>query len=529
MPKKLLHRKQESYRILIESVKDYAIIILDPQGHIISWNQGAEQIKGYTADEIIGKHFSVFYTDKEKTEGEPERNLREARKLGRFEDEGLRVRKDGSQFWANVVFTSLIDEEGRLIGFGKLTRDLTNRKKAENEIEQLTTHLEERLQKSETEVFDYKQALDEAAIVAITNQKGIITHVNENFCRISKYSKEELLGQDHRIINSGYHSKAFIRELWVTIASGKIWRGELKNKAKDGSYYWVDTTIVPFLNEQGKPYQYLAIRSDITKRKAVEEELHRANEELENKVRERTYELTQALEREKELNEMKSRFVSMASHEFRTPLSTILSSMALVEHYTEPEQAAKRMKHIDRIKSSVKNLTNILDDFLSLEKLEQGHVDVRSTEFDLKEFLTDVTDEIDGLLKRKFQTLHLHIEGDTSLCQDKKILRNVLLNLLSNAIKYSPEEKQIWVRAEVTGEDAMLTVRDEGMGIPAEAQPHLFSKFYRAGNAVNIQGTGLGLHIVKRYMELMDGNIRFESKEGKGTTFILEFPKTITS
>jgi len=239
--------------------------------------------------------------------------------------------------------------------------------------------------------------------------------------------------------------------------------------------------------------------------------------------------LKDALEKEHQLNELKSRFVSMASHEFRTPLSTILSSMALVEHYTEPEQAAKRMKHIDRIKSSVKNLTNILDDFLSLEKLEQGHVDVRSTEFDLKEFLTDVTDEIDGLLKRKFQTLHLHIEGDTSLCQDKKILRNVLLNLLSNAIKYSPEEKQIWVRAEVTGEDAMLTVRDEGMGIPAEAQPHLFSKFYRAGNAVNIQGTGLGLHIVKRYMELMDGNIRFESKEGKGTTFILEFPKTITS
>lgn len=515
---------QESYRILVESVKDYAIITLDTEGRITSWNKGAEQIKGYTTDEIIGKHFSIFYTEEEKKKREPERNLQMAKMLGRFEDESWRVRKDGSVFWANVTFTALKDSEGILVGYGKVTRDLTKRKNFEEEIKRLNTELKKELQESQSETLDYKHALDEAAIVAITDQKGIIKHVNKNFCKISKYSKEELLGQDHRIINSGYHPKEFIRNLWVTIANGKIWRGELKNKAKDGTYYWVDTTIVPFLNEQGKPYQYLAIRSDITQRKLAEEELYKINEELESKVKERTLELTQALEREKELNEMKSRFVSIASHEFRTPLSAILSSTSLVEHYTAPEQTEKRNKHIDRIKSSVKNLTSILDDFLSLEKLEQGKVELHKGNFNLKEFIEDVVDELDGMRKKKEQNINFLYKGTEEIHQDKKILRNVLLNLLSNAIKYSPEEKEIHISAEVRDNFVSISVRDEGIGIPVEAQKNLFGKFFRANNATNIQGTGLGLNIVKRYIELLDGSIHFVSKENQGTTFTVDFP-----
>src|SRR6476620_5203686 len=380
---------RESYSLLVQSVEDCAIFMIDVSGHIISWNKGAENIKGYSASEIIGKHISIFYTPEEIENDEPERNLQLARELGQFEVEGWRIRKDGSKFWATVVFTALRDSHGKLVGFGKVTRDITMRHKAEEEIKRLNAQLENRLQKSQSETSYYKYAIDESSIVAITDQKGVIKHVNENFCKISKYDTEELIGQDHRIINSGYHSKEFIRELWVTIANGRIWRGELKNKAKDGSFYWVDTTIVPFLNNNRKPYQYLAIRSDITQRKQAEEQLHRVNEGQENKVKERTLELTEALEREKALSEMKSRFVSMASHEFRTPLSAILSSTSLLDHYTAPEQADKRKKHIDRIKSSVKNLTSILDDFLSLEKLEQGRVETHQVDFDLYEFITD--------------------------------------------------------------------------------------------------------------------------------------------
>lgn len=524
MSKDTLQINEESYKLLVENVKDYAIFMLDTNGCITSWNKEAEEVKGYSAEEILGNPISAFYTNEDKEHGEPERNLQTARETGRFEDEGWRVRKDGSVFWANVVFTVLKDNKGEVVGYGNVTRDITRRRKIEDEIKRLNKELESRLQKSQSEISDYKHALDESSIVAITDQKGIITHVNENFCKISKYSRQELLGQDHRLINSGYHSKDFIRNLWVTIANGKIWRGELKNKAKDGTYYWVDTTIVPFLNEKGKPYQYLAIRSDITQRKLAEEELLKANEDLEKKVRERTLQLTEALEREKELNEMKSRFVSVASHEFRTPLSAILSSTSLIEHYTAPEQAEKRDKHIDRIKSSVKNLTDILNDFLSLEKLEQGKVEAHTVEFDLKEFIEDVIEEMEGMIKKKEQRVNYVYEGDANANQDKKILRNVLLNLLSNAVKYSPEEKEIHVMAHVKNGKAAISIRDEGIGIPIEAQKHLFDTFFRAKNATNIQGTGLGLNIVKRYVELLDGTIDFLSKEDEGSTFTVQFP-----
>jgi signal transduction histidine kinase len=268
----------------------------------------------------------------------------------------------------------------------------------------------------------------------------------------------------------------------------KIWRGELKNRAKDGTYYWVDTTIVPFINEKGKPYQYLAIRSDITQRKLAEEQIIRINQNLEKKIKERTFELTEALEREKEVSDMKSRFVSMASHEFRTPLSAILSSTSLVDHYKDPEQSEKRHKHIERIRSSVRNLTDILDDFLSLDKLEQSKVDVNNTHFDLHKLVEDVTEETSGMMKKKNQRVNVLHDGQGEIVQDKKIVRNILLNLLSNAIKYSPEDGEIIIRTASKNNKVSYRSRTKELGFPQKHKRILFSKFFRARNASKYPG-----------------------------------------
>ena len=515
---------EESYKRLLGNISDYAIFMIDLDGHVISWNKFAEQIHGYSESEILGQPVSVFYKAQAVLENVPDSDLQRIKEVGQFEKEEWRVRKDGSAFWANVIFSTLKGPGGEMLGFCQVIRDMTRRLKTDEEIDYLNKNLQAQLQKSRSEISDYKHALDESCIVAITNQKGIITHVNKNFFKISKYSEEELIGEDHRIINSGFHSKDYIRDIWVTIANGRIWRGELKNKTKDGSFYWVDTTIVPFLNEAGKPYQYLAIRSDITQRKLAEEKIISINEDLEKKIRERTLELSEALEQAKELNELKSRFITLASHEFRTPLSAILSSVSLVDHYLAPEDKEKRDKHIDRIKSSVRNLTGILDNFLSLEKLEQGKIETQSSSFEMCEFIRDAIDEIDGMVKKKNLKVNFNYLDSIPLQQDKKILRNVLLNLLTNAVKYSHEGGEIFIEIGLESSRVSVSVRDQGIGIPVDCQKDLFGKFYRASNAFNIQGTGLGLNIVKKYVELLYGCISFSSIENVGSTFTVDFP-----
>jgi PAS domain S-box-containing protein len=251
-----LRQSEERFRILVEGVSDYAIFMLSPDGSVVSWNEGAERIQGYGASEITGKHFSIFYAEEDVERGLPGEELRVAAAEGRFEEEGLRVRKDGTRYQAEVVITALRDEAGNLRGFSQVTRDITARKEAE-----------EALRTSLRGMADLKAALDESAIVSTTDQHGKITYANERFCEISGYYMEELLGQDHRILNSGYHSKEFFKDLWSTIARGEVWRGEIRNQSRVGSHYWVDTTIVPFLDEMGEPDHYFAISNDITEYK----------------------------------------------------------------------------------------------------------------------------------------------------------------------------------------------------------------------------------------------------------------------
>ena len=254
-----LRHSEEIFRLLVEGVREYAIFMLGPDGRIVSWNEGAERVQGYEVSEAVGEHFSVFYTEEDVDRGLPGEELRVAAIEGRFEEEGWRVRKDGTLFQADVVITALRDEVGNLRGFSQVTRDITARKEAE-----------EALRSSLRKMADLKAALDESAVVAITDENGKITYVNDKFCEISKYYMEELVGQDHRVLNSGYHTREFFENLWNTITRGDVWRGEIKNQAQDGSTYWVETTIVPFMDESGKPDQYFAICNDITRYKETD-------------------------------------------------------------------------------------------------------------------------------------------------------------------------------------------------------------------------------------------------------------------
>ncbi|MGV3641312.1 MAG: sensor histidine kinase, partial [Adhaeribacter sp.] len=236
-------------------------------------------------------------------------------------------------------------------------------------------------------------------------------------------------------------------------------------------------------------------------------------------------EIKKALQKEKELNELKSRFVTIASHEFRTPLSTVLSSASLIGKYKLSEEDDKRQKHVNRIKSAVSNLTTILNDFLSLSRIEEGKVYNVPTAFELVSLARDIVEEMQGYIKVGQQIHYQHKGPEELVTLDKQLFKNILLNLLSNASKYSAEAKNIYLITEISPEKVIIRVRDEGIGIPEPDQAHLFTLFFRAQNAANYEGTGLGLNIVKRYVDLMNGSLQFESVLDRGTTFTIEFPR----
>lgn len=256
-------------------------------------------------------------------------------------------------------------------------------------------------------------------------------------------------------------------------------------------------------------------------------ELEKLNKDLEEQILERRRaeeEANKALQREREVNELKTKFVSMASHEFRTPLSSVLSSASLIRKYRDKGDLSRIDKHIDRIKSSVNHLTNILNDFLSLGRLEEGKIEVISEEIHVEEIFEDIAEELKLTLKPG-QDIRISCHGPKrTIKSDPKVLRNITFNLVSNASKYSDEGKNIYLDLTLDPDQVRIAVRDEGVGIPAEEAKHIFERFYRASNVSNIQGTGLGLNIVKRYVGLLNGKIEFTSEYGKGSTFTVTLP-----
>ncbi len=317
---------------------------------------------------------------------------------------------------------------------------------------------------------------------------------------------------------------------------------------KDGTEFPVEISLSHYTNKEGK--FIIAFVSDITKRKEIENavvtqkeqlaiinlKIEELNNQLEQKVTLRTKqlqqtleqlqnskdELTKALSKEKELSDLKSRFVSMASHEFRTPLSTILSSASLVSKYTDTGQQENREKHIDRIKNAVANLNGLLNEFLSIEKIEDGKIAVHYSVFNIKELMGNICSEMQSIAKKGQQIIYTH-SGTEKVLLDAALLQNILLNLLSNAVKFSPENSDILISSQTENTGIIITVKDSGIGMSEEDQQHLFERFFRGTNVTNIQGTGLGLHIVSKYAELLNGQITFNSRLEKGTEFIITF------
>lgn len=372
----------------------------------------------------------------------------------------------------------------------------------------------------------YEALFNNAAIgIIIANDRGEIIEINEFALKQFAYIKEELVGQKIEILIPRRYAERHIRHrnnYSGNAHSRPMGTGmDLFAIKKDGTEFPVEVSLSPYNSPNGK--YAIAFVSDISIRKESEQALLKLNAELEEKVKERTQSLLDALENEKELNELKSRFVSMASHEFRTPLSTVLSSAYLVSKYTGGDEQLQRDKHIQRIVSSVNMLTDILNDFLSVGKIEEGKIQVRFSEFNISEFMRHLGAEMQPIFKKEQKATYTHSGGEM-VSLDATLLKHIIMNLVSNAIKFSPEGATIDVRTETRENgEILVSVKDSGMGIPKADQEHLFERFFRGGNVTNIQGTGLGLHIVAKYAELMNGTISYNSNEGKGTEFIIIF------
>lgn len=405
----------------------------------------------------------------------------------------------------------------------------------------VTDSPEDRLHKKQLtrELERFGALFDYASIgILVSNQLGEIVMINDFALRQFGYERDELVHQKvEMLIPQRVHRQHVKhRERFNTHPQSRpMGMGlDLFAVRKDGTEFPVEISLSYYSNEEGR--FVIAYVNNITERKKAEQEIEKMNNELELMVEERTLqlrraleelerskeELTQALGKEKELSELKSRFVSMASHEFRTPLSTILSSAFLVKQYGSEEELLKRNKHLQRIITSVNVLTDILNDFLSVGKIEEGKVQVRLSQFDVREHMQAFIQELQGMLKER-QLIDYVYSGNSEVLLDPSLFRHIVINLLGNAIKFSGPGTTVRILTKVADKKLLLTVEDEGLGISEEDQQHLFERFYRGANVSNIQGTGLGLHIVSKYSEMMHGKVTCRSALGRGTMFSVEF------
>jgi hypothetical protein len=510
-----LLQSEERFRLLVQSVRDYAIFMLDPEGRVLTWNAGAERFKGYRAEEIIGQHFSRFYPPEALARGLPEHELAVATKVGSFEDEGWRVRKDGSLFWANVVITAIRNAEGKLLGFAKVTRDLTRRRNQEEALRQS----EERFRLLVEGVSDYA--------IFMLDVNGRVATWNVGAQRIKGYSAEEIVGRHFSIFypedakDSGWPDY----ELRVAADKGRFvdngWRVR-----KDGTALWANVTITALRDDAGHLVGYAKLTRDLTESKRVEAA------ELAGQQRDEILDAERSARMSAQrATRVKDEFLATLSHELRTPLSAILGwTQVLLKGGTDIEPAKQR-RAIEVIDRNARAQVQLIDDLLDLSRIMTGKIRLDLQQVSLLTVVEAAVDSARPSADAKDIRLKAILDQvQATVNADGARLQQVVWNLLTNAIKFTPKGGQVQVLLQRVNSHLELSVSDTGIGIPASFLPHVFDRFSQRDSSTTrlFGGLGLGLAISKQLVELHGGTIRVASQgEGQGATFFVELPLSI--
>jgi PAS domain S-box-containing protein len=489
-----LRAGEEQFRLMVDAVKDYAMLMLNPDGYVVSWNAGAERIKGYKADEIIGKHFSCFYTPEDKARGHPAEVLENASRTGHHEEEGWRMRKDGSRFLAHLVITAIRDEKGELRGFAKITRDITEKRQNE-----------EALRLSEER---FSKAFEHAAIgMALVSPEGKWLKVNAAVCKLSGYSADELYRKTFQDITHPEDLDLDLANVRKLLA-GEIdsYRMEKRYFRKDGQIVWVLLGVSLVRDNQNRPLYFISQIEDITETK---------------EAMARQIELTakaQAAER------AKSEFLAIMSHEIRTPMNGVIGMTGIL---ADTELTEMQRDCVRTITSSGESLLAVINDILDYSKIEVGRMEMERRSFNLRECVEEALDLFATQIRLKNLEVAYLIAPDVPvlLLGDPMRLRQVLVNLIGNAVKFTPQG-EIVVNVECRGRqeadyELLFSVADTGIGIPREGLARLFQAFQQVDTSTTRRygGTGLGLVISKRMAELMGGTMWVESEPLRGSTF----------
>jgi PAS domain S-box-containing protein len=502
-PGGIAHETGDLHRLLVSSIDEYAIFALDPDGYILSWNAGAQRLKGYAAEEIIGKHFSIFYPPAQIERGFPNFELREAARVGRFEDEGLRVRKDGTRFWANVVITALRGPAGELVGYGKVTRDLTERRRAE-----------ETLRLSEERFRLLVQGVKDYAIFML-DPRGYISTWNAGAERIKGYTDGEILGKHFSVFYTPEDLKDGkpARELEIATATG-VYEEEGWRIRKDGSRFWANVVITALRKPDGSLAGFAKVTRDLTDKRAAQE---------------RAIEAARLAAASDEANRAKSEFLAAMSHELRTPLNAIGGYTELISMGVRGPVTQEQLDDLQRIKRSQQHLLGIINDILNFSRMEAGQITYEYSTVPISSVIESVGHMIEPqMLTKNLELAVGECPPDAVAWADKSKFEQILLNLLSNAVKFT-NEGAVTVACDRHDEGRVgITVEDTGVGIPSDQLERIFEPFVQVGRSLtqgHSQGTGLGLAISRDLARGMGGDIVVSSELGKGSQFRVTLPR----